>query len=133
MRIFTHPLRDGVTLILEKHFAPSIVKNFKLIFEAQAFAGQNIKNQLKNDKLALEVYYQEGDSTEYICDVWSYMNTKQVEYHLLNRITDAWKAKKIGKNWDLDKANEYGQISEIVTSGKLETIDPLDKRGGERQ
>lgn len=129
MRIFTHPLRDGVTLILEKHFAPEIVKRFKLIFEANAFHGQNIVNQIRNDKVALEVYYQEGDATEYICDVWSYMNTKQAEYHLLNRITDAWKAKKIGKNWNLDTGDEHGRVSEIVASGQLETVDPLEKGG----
>lgn len=121
MRIFTHPLRDGVQLILEKHFAPEIVKNFKLIFEAQAFQGQNILNQLRDDKLALEVYYIENDSTEYVCDVWSYMNTKQAEHHLLNRITDAWKSKKIGRNWNLEQADEHGRISEIVKSGQLET------------
>lgn len=121
MRIFTHPLRDGVTLILEKHFAPEIVKRFRLEFEANAFQGQNIRNQIVNDKVSLMVYFEEGESTEFICDVWSYMSPKQAEFHLLNRITDAWKSKKIGKNWNLEGSDSNSRISEIVASGKLET------------
>lgn len=118
MKIFTHPLRDGVTLILEQHFAPEIVKRFQLIFEAQVFTAENILNQIRQDNVALEVYYDTGETTEYICDVWSWMKPKQAEAHLLRHITDAAKVGKIGKNW---VAHHDGRISETVASGKLET------------
>jgi hypothetical protein len=126
MKFYTHPLRDGVTLILEKHFAPNIVKKFKLIFEAQAFTGKNIMNQIKDDKLALEVYYDNGDTTEYVCDVWSYMNKKQAEYHLLNRITDCVKAGKFGTNW---LEGKDGIISEEVLSEQFLTPDSEIEKG----
>lgn len=122
MKFYTHPLRDGVKLILEKHFAPEIVKKFKLIFEAQAFQGENIFNQINNNNLALEVYYEEKDSTEFVCDIWSSMDKRQAEAHLLRHITDAAKAGKIGKNWTAD---DKGRISEDVTSGKFETKETV--------
>lgn len=118
MKFYTHPLREGVTLILEKHFAPEIVQRFQLQFEANAFQGQHIMNQLRDDKVSLEIYYDTGGTVEYICDVWSWMRPKEAEYHLLNRITDAAKAGKIGQHWIESKD---GRISEIVASGELET------------
>lgn len=122
-RIFTHPLRDGVTLILEKHFAPEIVKKFRMIFEAQVFTGENIAKQLRDDKVALEVYYEvDKKSTEFICDVWSWMNPKQAEVYLLKMITDAAKAGKIGEHWIEGKD---GLISEDVKSGKYETKEEV--------
>jgi len=117
-RIYTHPLRDGVTLILERHFAPEIVSRFKMIFEAQIFQAQNIINQKRDDKVALEVHFDTGTSTEFICDVWSYMSPKQAEYHLLKMITDAAKTGKIGTNW---LEGKDGRISEDVASAKFET------------
>lgn len=126
MRIFTHPLRDGTTQILEKHFAPEIVKRFKMEFEANIFQGQNIKNQILNDKVAMEVYFDENGTANYICDVWSWMSPSQVEAHLLKMITDKARTGVIGKNWT---SKDGKRISEDVTSGKYETPDKLIRKG----
>jgi len=119
-RIFTHPLREGVKLILEKHFAPEIVDRFKLIFEAQSFQGQNIINQIRDNKVAMEVYYDTGKSTEYITDVWSDQSHKEVEAHLLRFITDAVKAGKLGSDW---VERRDGRLSLDISSGKHQTPD----------
>jgi len=118
MKIFTHPLREGVTQILEKHFAPEIVAKFQLQFEANVFQGQNILNQIKNDKVALEVYYDTGKGAEFICDIWSWMKKAEAEFVLLKYITDAAKSGKIGSNWI---ERQDGRISEDVAEGKYET------------
>lgn len=122
MKFYTHPLRDGIRLILEKHFAPEIVNRFKLVFEAEKFQGEAIHNQLKNERLVLEVYYEDTDGTNFICDVWSTMTPPQAEAHLLRCITDAARVGKIGKTWTADDA---GRISEDVTSGKFETKEEV--------
>lgn len=127
MKFYQHPLKEGVLKILDTHFAPEIVKNFKLIFEAQSFQGENIYKQLKDEKLCLEVYYEDTDGTNYVCDIWSWMDPKQAEVALLKGITDKWKDGKIGKNWNVYGTDAKGRISISVTSGEHETPDSLIK------
>lgn len=113
--------KEALTL-LKQHFAPSIVKNFVFLFEAELYDGPKIRNQIKDDKMIMEVRYKtDGETSEYICDIFSWMTKKQAEFKLLTYITDVYKSGKIGKNWKEEK----GRISEEVRSGKHATKDEL--------
>lgn len=118
---YAHPFKQGVMSLIEKHFAPEIAKNFKLSFEAETFnvkASEHIFRQVRDDKMVMEVYYNTGHALEYVCDLFSWESKKRTEAQLLRMITDKVKDGKFGDNWT-EGAN--GRISEIVTSGKLET------------
>lgn len=120
---YSHPFKQGIMGILEQHFATEIVARFNLAFEAETFKkteSPHIWRQVKDDKLVLEVYYNTGATIEYVCDVYSWESRKKTEAHLLRYITDCIKAGKFGQNWE---QNSTGRISEVVASGKLETID----------
>lgn len=122
-RLERHPFKEAVKTLLGQFFAPSIVKNFDLIFEAEKISkldSKHIRNQITDDKLILEVYYVERGFNVYICDLFTWMDRKQTEYKLLRYITDKFKAGQIGKDW----IEKDGGISIEVTSGKFET--PLD-------
>ncbi len=129
-RIITHPFREGIIGLLKKHFSDSIVDNFILTFEAETFNtySVNIRKQLKDGNLILEVRYRNPDgTTEYICDVYSWETQKRTEHHLLKFITDKVKAGKIGKTWNYDKLGKK-IISDDILLGKYETPYLKDNR-----
>lgn len=105
-RIILHPFKMGIRSILERHFSPDIVKRFWLEFEIHIYnADMNkaIQRQKRDNNLVLEVKYMNPDSTaEYICDVYSWESKARTEAHLLQFITDKFKAGKIGKDWELN-------------------------------
>lgn len=122
-KIILHPFKEGVYGILESHFAPPITKNFILEFEANMYNmdnNKNIQNQRREEKYVLEVRYKTGDDTsEYICDVYSWESKAMTEYRLLKFITDKVRDGKIGSDWSLDGKG----VSTDVKSGKYETKD----------
>jgi hypothetical protein len=126
MNIITHPLRQGVTQILEQHFAPELVKRFKLEFEANMFQGEHMWKQKKDQVLCLEVRYEAPEGTNFICDVWSYWTKQQTEAHLLRMITDKVRAGEMGKDWEIDN---QGRFSMAIASGKYETPDEEIRKG----
>lgn len=124
---YAHPFKQGVINLLGQHFAPEIVKNFKLAFESETFdkkIAQNILNQIRDDKLVMEVYYTTDKSLEYVCDLFSWETKLNTELRLLRYITDAIRAGKFGSKW---LQNNDGRISEGIVSGKHET--PEEKGG----
>lgn len=129
---YAHPFKQGVMNLLEQHFAPEIASRFKLSFEAETFnpkASIHVWNQVRDDKMVMEVYYNTGTTLEYVCDLYSWESKARTESQLLRMITDRVKDGKFGLNW-LEDAT--GRISEIVTSGKLETFDQTPVlKGGE--
>ncbi len=116
-----HPFKEGVRNLLRKHFTDSIAERFVLILEAEIFQGKNIKKQLTDDKIIMEVHFSNGITTEYICDVYGWQEKAATEARLLRYITDAIRAGKIGKDWIEVK----GKISDDIRSGKFETPDEL--------
>lgn len=132
IQTYAHPFKQGVMNIIEKHFASEIAGRFKLSFEAETFnpkASVHVWRQVKDNNLVMEVYYNTGSTLEYVCDLYSWESKPRTEAHLLRMITDRVKDGKFGSNWLEDST---GRISEIVTSGKLETPDdPLLVKGGE--
>ena len=125
-RLANHPFKTAVRVMLRQYFDDNVIANFDLIFEAEKIAkleSKHIFKQLEDDKLIMEVYYNENGINVYICDIFSWMDRKQTEYKLLRYITDKFKAGAIGKNWSEGK----GGISLEVTSGKHETpLDPTE-------
>lgn len=115
-----HPMKGYVVQILKKYFSNKIVDRFMFMFEAELYDNQNTFNQLRDDKLIMEVRYKNRDTSEYICDVFSFMTKEQIEYKLLKYITDAYKAGKIGKDWVEQKGK---LVSNEILSGKHETPD----------
>lgn len=114
-------------MLLEKHFAPEITKNFLLEFEANVFnrkEAENIWKQVKDENLILEVRYKDGDLLEYICDVYSWETRERTEAHLLRYITDCYKSGKIGKDW-IEKDGKL-RVSPVIQSGELQTKTPDD-------
>ena len=115
-----HPMKGYVVQILKKYFSNKIVDRFMFMFEAELYDNQNTFNQLRDDKLIMEVRYKNRDTSEYICDVFSFMTKEQIEYKLLKYITDTYKAGKIGKDWVEQKGK---LVSNEILSGKHETPD----------
>lgn len=119
-----HPFKIGIRSILLKHFPPSIVSEFSLIFEAEKYAAgnpmtQNIAKQRMDGMYVCEVYYNERGIEKFVCDLNSWWSKRQVEYALLNFITDKLKTGVIGKDWVETK----GKVSKDITSSKFETPD----------
>jgi hypothetical protein len=118
-----HPFKLGIKRILCKHFSPSIVSNFDLIFEVEKYVldkvrTANLLKQMKDQNFVCEVYYKNPSGLlEFICDLFSWETEGRTEAHLLKMITDKFKTGKIGRDWMEDK----GMISKDVTSGKFET------------
>lgn len=107
--IYTLPkdeFKKGIQGLLDKHFHPSIAKQFVLEYEAKIFNADNnksIRAQLRDKNFVLEVRYKNNDiTTEFICDVYSWESRERTEAHLLRYITDKYKAGKIGKDWVTD-------------------------------
>ena len=122
-KIWLHPFKEGIYGLLRKHFAEPIVKDFILIFEKDIYHkdNKNIWNQMKDNNLVLEVRYKSGyETSEYICDLYSWESKERTEAQLLARIRDAVKAGKIGKDW----VAKEGMISE----GVIEKHDTKDKQ-----
>ena len=113
-----HPFKEGVRQLLRQHFDESIVKRFSFALEVERFDTPNTRNQLKDQRYILEVYYnQPSGLIEFICDLQSWISKEQTEYELLRHITDKVKAGTIGKDW-VDKKDK---ISADIKSGKHET------------
>lgn len=121
--IWLHPFKVGIYGILNHHFDESIVKNFILNFETEIYNPKesiHVWKQKKDNNLVMEVRYKTGPETsEYICDVYSWEARKRTEAHLLTYITDKVKAGKFGSDW-VEKGSKLG-VSEIIKSGKLQT------------
>lgn len=122
--ITLHPFKEGVRNLLRKHFGEEIVKNFLLEFEINIYNPKeaiNIWNQKKDNNLIMEVRYKTTPETsEYICDLYSWETKAQTEVKLLKYITDKFKTGQIGKDW----TEKEGRISATVTTGKYETPKP---------
>lgn len=106
-KIYQHPFKEGILSILENHFPSVITKRFVLVFEEQLYNKAEVKSiwgQSKTGVLTLEVYYKEKDETsEFICEIFSWESKKDAEIKLLQAIRDKLKAGVIGKDWVLQK------------------------------
>jgi hypothetical protein len=122
----THPFKEGVAMLIEKHFTEAIAKRFYGVLEVEKYnkKSRNILKQLKDERYVLELYYnQPSGFSVYICDVFSHWPKEVVELQLLKMITDKCVKGEIGQDWGSFK----GRISLDVTSGKHQTI--VDKNG----
>lgn len=120
-----HPMKKEAVTLLKQHFADSIVDNFMFMFEAELYDSPNVSKQVRDDKLIMEVRYKTGqDTSEYVCDIYSWMDKKEAEYKLLRYITDLFKTGKIGKDWTTYNGK---LVSKEVKSGKHATKDELQK------
>lgn len=121
-----HPFKEGIRMILSQHFAPKIVLLFDIYFEVEMYnldstRSKNLLNQLKDGKFIAEVYFtNEKGLSIYICDLYSWWPKKQVEYVLLQHITDKARTGQIGRDWT---EKDIKNISGEVRSGKYETPD----------
>lgn len=124
-KIITHPFREGVLNLLKQHFSDDIIKNFILTFEAETFNTnylEDVWRQKRNNEFVMEIRYRNPDeSMEFICDVYSWDTRSYTEHLLLNRISDAFKAGKIGKDW-MAQGEKIG-INKGIISGMYETPD----------
>lgn len=122
-------MREGVASMLKHHFGESIAKRFILSFEVDIYHddNKNIWKQKKDNNYIMEVRYKTGeDTSEYLCDLYSWETPQMIEAKLLRYITDKYKAKLIGQDWVLK--NGRMEVSDVITSGKYETKD--DSPGG---
>ena len=95
---------QGVKIIIDRNFTPEIANRFLVKYEvdkAKKFDYADVYSQITGKSArVLEVYYQEGDATEYICDIKESMPPKIAQAVLLRFVLDKRNAGVIGKDWD---------------------------------
>jgi len=131
--IYLHPFKEGVRNLLRKHFSEEIVKRFLLEFEVSIYNpnfAENVWRQKKDGNLVLEVRYKTKRGSEFICDLYSWESRAATEAKLLRYITDAYKAGKIGTDWQ-EKGGGIGVNREIL-SGEYATKEAKHTDGSSK-
>lgn len=125
-RVVEHPFKEGIKRILEQHFYSLVADKFVLVMEKQLYDTEDVYKMLKNNLIVVEVHYQEGDTKEFVCDLYGWESKKRTEARLLTGISDAFKAGKFGSDWK-KKGKKIGE--EILARQLLKDIEVFPKQG----